>query len=59
MDEEGEISIPVTNGNHLKGEDIVGSHIQNYNSMLVLSHFKGHVLGGWWCSKKYFYWCCL
>lgn len=52
MDEEGEISIPVTNGNHLKGEDIVGSHIQNYNSMLVLSHFKGHAMGGFGGALK-------
>lgn len=45
MDEEGEISLPVSNGTHLK-EDIVGSHFRNYDFVLVLSHFKGHAMGG-------------
>ena len=46
MDEEGEITIPVSNGTHLQGKNIVGSHVQNYDSMLILSHFKGHQMGG-------------
>ena len=46
MDEEGEIEIPVNGGKHLQNKNIVGSHIQNYDSMLMLSHFKGHVMGG-------------
>lgn len=45
MDEDGSLSIPVNGGTHLK-EDIVGSHLANYNSMIVLSHFKGHPQGG-------------
>jgi uncharacterized Fe-S center protein len=45
LDTEGEISLPVKNGNHLT-EDIVGSHYQNYNFFVILSHFKGHAMGG-------------
>ena len=45
MDEEGEKAIPVEGGFHLK-ENCVGTHIDNYDSMLILSHFKGHVWGG-------------
>ena len=52
MDEEGEIKIPLEGGTHLHGYDIVGSHIQNYNSMLMLSHFKGHMMGGFGGALK-------
>jgi uncharacterized Fe-S center protein len=45
MDEEGSMSIPVTGGTQLK-EDFVGSHFKNYDSFLVLSHFKGHMMAG-------------
>ncbi len=45
MDEEGSISLPVPNGKNIK-EDFVGSHLTKYDSMLVLSHFKGHEMGG-------------
>jgi uncharacterized Fe-S center protein len=45
MDEEGDISLPFPNGKNIK-EDFVGSHFANYNSCLVLSHFKGHIMGG-------------
>ncbi len=45
LDEEGSIAIPVNGGTHLK-EDYVGSHFTNYDSYLVLSHFKGHAMGG-------------
>ena len=45
MDEEGEITLPVANGFHLK-ENYVGAHLANYQSMLVLSHFKGHLMAG-------------
>ena len=51
MDEDGEISIPVKNGFQLK-ENIVGSHLKNYNSMLMLSHFKGHMMGGFGGALK-------
>ncbi len=52
MDEEGELIIPVTNGIHLQGKNIVGSHVQNYDSMLILSHFKGHEMGGFGGALK-------
>ena len=45
MDEDGDISIPVTGGKQLK-ENFVGAHIDNYDSILMLSHFKGHPMGG-------------
>ena len=51
MDSEGEFKIPVKNGKHLK-YDIVGNHLINYDSMLVLSHVKGHVMGGYGAALK-------
>lgn len=45
MDEEGDMAIPVAHGRHLK-ENYVGAHLKNYDSMLMLSHFKGHLMGG-------------
>ena len=44
LDSEGSMSLPV-NGKNIK-EDLVGSHFANYDSYLVLSHFKGHAMGG-------------
>ncbi len=52
MDEDGEIKIPLQGGEHLNGYDIVGSHIENYSSMLMLSHFKGHAMGGFGGALK-------
>lgn len=52
MDEEGEIEIPVNYGGHLQNKNIVGSHIKNYDSMLMLSHFKGHAMGGFGGALK-------
>lgn len=51
LDEEDSISIPVRNGTHLK-ENFVGKKIENYNSMLVISHFKGHPMGGYGGALK-------
>jgi len=51
MDEFGEISIPVEGGKHLK-ENFVGEHLKNYDSMLMLSHFKGHMMGGFGGALK-------
>lgn len=45
MDAEGETALPVNGGKHLK-EDFVGSHYLNYDFTIVLSHFKGHAMGG-------------
>lgn len=51
MDSEGEFKIPVNIGKHLK-YDIVGTHLKNYDSMLNLSHFKGHAMGGYGGALK-------
>ncbi|WP_405374567.1 DUF362 domain-containing protein, partial [Pseudobutyrivibrio sp.] len=52
MDAEGpDIEIPVKNGTHLK-TDIMGKNFLNYDSMLVLSHFKGHPMGGYGGALK-------
>lgn len=51
MDEDGDMPIPVTNGKHLK-ENYVGTHLKNYDSMLMLSHFKGHAMGGFGGALK-------
>ena len=45
MDEEGEMNLEVTDTKHIK-HDIVGSHLQNYDLMINLAHFKGHAMGG-------------
>ena len=51
MDEFGEIEIPVHNGFHLD-KDIVGKDLDNYDSLLILSHFKGHIMGGFGGALK-------
>lgn len=45
MDADGEVSLPVEGGKHLK-EDFVGKNYLNYDFTVVLSHFKGHPMGG-------------
>ena len=52
MDEEGPDKVlEVKNGKVLK-ENFVGKNIMNYDSMLVLSHFKGHPMGGYGGALK-------
>ena len=52
LDAEGEFKIPTKLGcKHLK-EDIVGSHLEKYDSLLMLSHFKGHAMGGFGGALK-------
>ena len=53
MDAEGpDETLPVAEGSrHLKC-DIVGKNLLNYDSMLVLSHFKGHPMGGYGGALK-------
>ena len=51
MDAEGETALPVTGGKHLK-EDFVGSHFPDYDFTIVLSHFKGHAMGGFGGALK-------
>ncbi|MBQ3766198.1 MAG: DUF362 domain-containing protein [Bacteroidales bacterium] len=45
MDEEGSIELPVKDTKHIQ-YDLVGSHVQNYDFMINLAHFKGHAMGG-------------
>lgn len=45
LDEEGSMTLPVEGGSRLQ-ENLVGSHFKNYDSYLVLSHFKGHAMAG-------------
>ncbi len=51
MDSEGDIVLDIPNGKVIK-KNYVGSHINNYDSMLVLSHFKGHPMGGFGGALK-------
>lgn len=51
MDENGDFPIPVQGGAHLK-ENYVGIHLKQYDSMLILSHFKGHAMGGFGGALK-------
>jgi hypothetical protein len=51
MDEEGELALPIPNGKRIQ-TNYVGSHMANYDSLLVLSHFKGHPMGGFGGALK-------
>lgn len=51
LDEDGELELPVPTG-HKITKDIVGSHLANYDAVLVLSHFKGHPMGGFGGALK-------
>ena len=51
MDENGYMKIPVEGGVHLK-ENWVGQDLANYDYVLVLSHFKGHPMGGFGGALK-------
>ena len=45
QDAEGYMTLPVKDGVRIK-ENYVGSHFKNYDTYLILSHFKGHAMGG-------------
>ena len=51
LDSEGEEVLENKNGTIIK-KNIVGSKMKNYDSMLVLSHFKGHPMGGFGGALK-------
>ena len=51
MDADGYMVIPVEGGVHLT-ENWVGKNLANYDSMLVLTHFKGHPMGGFGGALK-------
>lgn len=46
-----DICLPIPNGKIIQ-ENFVGNHLQKYDSMLVLSHFKGHPMGGFGGALK-------
>ncbi|MDE6139553.1 MAG: DUF362 domain-containing protein [Alistipes sp.] len=45
MDSEGDMRIPVRDTTHIK-YNLVGSHLDRYDFMINLAHFKGHAMGG-------------
>lgn len=51
MDEKTDFAIPVEGGFHLKN-NYIGENFKNYDSMLILSHFKGHAMGGFGGALK-------
>lgn len=51
MDADGQVKLPVDSGKHLK-YDIVGKNLLNYDFLVVLSHFKGHAMGGFGGALK-------
>ena len=51
LDEEGTVMLPVKGGKHFK-EMSMGGHVLNYDSLVVLTHFKGHAMGGYGGSMK-------
>ncbi len=51
MDSKGELELEIPNGKVIK-KNYVGKNIENYDSMLVLSHFKGHPMGGYGGALK-------
>lgn len=52
LDSEGDdLKLEIPNGKVIK-QNYVGKNIKNYDSMLVLSHFKGHPMGGYGGALK-------
>ena len=51
MDAEDELVLDIPNGKRIQ-KNYVGGHMANYDSMLVLSHFKGHPMGGFGGALK-------
>ena len=52
LDAEGpDITLPIQKGIIIK-ENYIGKNTKNYNSILVVSHFKGHEMGGYGGALK-------
>lgn len=49
--EEPDLELEIKNGKVIK-QNYLGKNIENYDSMLVLSHFKGHPMGGYGGALK-------
>lgn len=51
LDAEGDLELDIPDGKRIQ-KNFVGSHLTNYDSLLVLSHFKGHPMGGFGGALK-------
>jgi uncharacterized Fe-S center protein len=51
LDERADVSIPVSGGRHLR-ENFVGARFNEFDFHIVLSHFKGHAMGGFGGALK-------
>lgn len=51
LDETDEMELPIPCGKVIK-KNFVGAHLTGYDSLLVLSHFKGHPMGGFGGALK-------
>lgn len=52
LDAEGpDLELPIPNGKRIQ-KNFVGKNLANYDSLLVLSHFKGHPMGGYGGALK-------
>lgn len=49
--EDDDIILDIPNGKVIK-KDYIGNHFKNYDSMIILSHFKGHPMGGYGGALK-------
>lgn len=46
LDETDSLAIPMPEGSHF-AENLVGAHLADFDSLLTISHFKGHAIGGY------------
>lgn len=51
IDADGDVDFPVSDGFYLK-KVAMGAHLTDYDSLVVLTHFKGHAMGGFGGSLK-------
>ena len=51
LDESGTVNFPITNGKYFKYMSM-GKNLENYDSLVALTHFKGHTQGGFGGSNK-------
>lgn len=51
LDEGGDLELPIDGGNVID-KNFVGANMKHYDSLLVLSHFKGHPMGGFGGALK-------
>ena len=51
MDSSGDLEVDIPNGKRIK-KNYLGKNIEKYDSMLVVSHFKGHPMGGYGGALK-------